>query len=77
MEYKDREDYVERMEQQMVQLFRNPVGEEVLKYWVDEYVMVENLELNAGVEGSRAFVLRLYDAVMGNDPDLDEENIDG
>jgi hypothetical protein len=61
------------MERQTIQLFRNPVGEEVLKYWLDEYVMIENLELDAAVEGARSFVIRLYEAVMNNDPDLEDE----
>jgi hypothetical protein len=62
---KQEESREERLDRITVQLFRRGYGAEVLAHWVDNFVMVENLELDPAVEGARSFVLQLYEAVQG------------
>jgi hypothetical protein len=77
----DKAEIEEKKEQQVGMLikrmFSNPVGQRVLNHWLEQFVFVENLELNPGVEGARAFVLRIRDIVYGLDDETDEEEQDG
>lgn len=68
---------IERLERLTVQLFSRGHGAEVLQYWVDNYVMIENMQMDPAVEGVRAFVIRIHDEVHRVDEEEEEEKTDG